>query len=105
MVPLFFSVRTVGLIDTSLFFCYSDGGRSGGGDFVAGFLLGGAVFGTLAYVFAPQVKSMFCCFVLISYISSLANKILTLNIWISYHHCCSDSARVYFKYSHKHASV
>nr|CAN60966.1 hypothetical protein VITISV_015143 [Vitis vinifera] len=29
---------------------------SGGGDFVAGFLLGGAVFGTLAYVFAPQIR-------------------------------------------------
>lgn len=27
----------------------------GGGDFIAGFLLGGALFGTLAYVFAPQV--------------------------------------------------
>ncbi|XP_023534610.1 uncharacterized protein LOC111796133 [Cucurbita pepo subsp. pepo] len=35
---------------------YNDGGRSGGGDFVAGFLLGGAVFGTLAYVFAPQIR-------------------------------------------------
>lgn len=34
---------------------YSDGSRGGGGDFVAGFLLGGAVFGTLAYIFAPQV--------------------------------------------------
>jgi hypothetical protein len=44
----------------SFFLCYSDGGRSGGGDFVAGFLLGGAVFGTLAYIFAPQVNSMFC---------------------------------------------
>jgi hypothetical protein len=32
-----------------------DGSRGGGGDFLAGFLLGGAVFGTLAYVFAPQV--------------------------------------------------
>lgn len=42
-------------------FCYSDGDRSGGGDFVAGFLLGGAVFGTLAYIFAPQVIE---CFVL-----------------------------------------
>ncbi|KAK9271826.1 hypothetical protein L1049_002191 [Liquidambar formosana] len=34
---------------------YNDGSRSGGGDFLAGFLLGGAVFGTLAYIFAPQV--------------------------------------------------
>ncbi|KAM1142477.1 hypothetical protein ACFX19_042997 [Malus domestica] len=36
---------------------YSDDSRRGGGgaDFVAGFVLGGAVFGTLAYVFAPQV--------------------------------------------------
>ncbi|CAL9112381.1 unnamed protein product [Musa textilis] len=35
---------------------YSDGSRGGGGDFVAGFLLGGAIFGTLAYVFAPQIR-------------------------------------------------
>lgn len=35
----------------------SDGDRGGGSDFVAGFLLGGAIFGTLAYVFAPQVIS------------------------------------------------
>nr|AFK46541.1 unknown [Medicago truncatula] len=27
-----------------------------GGDLVAGFLLGGAIFGTLAYVFAPQIR-------------------------------------------------
>lgn len=33
----------------------SDANSGGGGDFVAGFLLGGAVFGTLAYIFAPQV--------------------------------------------------
>ncbi|OVA01276.1 hypothetical protein BVC80_1653g87 [Macleaya cordata] len=33
---------------------YNDGSRGGGGDFVAGFVLGGAVFGTLAYIFAPQ---------------------------------------------------
>ncbi|XP_020703135.1 uncharacterized protein LOC110114555 [Dendrobium catenatum] len=32
------------------------GSRGGGGDFIAGFLLGGAVFGTLAYVFAPQIR-------------------------------------------------
>lgn len=38
-----------------LFNICSDGSRGGGGDFFAGFLLGGAVFGTLAYVFAPQV--------------------------------------------------
>ncbi|KAL8141540.1 hypothetical protein V2J09_014572 [Rumex salicifolius] len=37
---------------------YNGGGRSagGGGDFVAGFLLGGAVFGSLAYIFAPQIR-------------------------------------------------
>ncbi|XP_056158937.1 uncharacterized protein LOC115687602 isoform X2 [Syzygium oleosum] len=35
---------------------YHDGGRGGGSDFVAGFLLGGAIFGTLAYVFAPQIR-------------------------------------------------
>ncbi|KAG2708833.1 hypothetical protein I3760_05G210800 [Carya illinoinensis] len=34
----------------------SDGGRSGAGDFASGFLLGGAVFGTLAYIFAPQIR-------------------------------------------------
>ncbi|KAF7827485.1 serine/threonine-protein phosphatase 7 long form-like protein [Senna tora] len=28
--------------------------RSGGGNFLAGFLLGGVIFGTLAYIFAPQ---------------------------------------------------
>ncbi|XP_050225689.1 uncharacterized protein LOC126675135 [Mercurialis annua] len=36
---------------------YNDGSRgSGGGDFAAGFLIGGAIFGTLAYVFAPQIR-------------------------------------------------
>ncbi|KAF5450621.1 hypothetical protein F2P56_030953 [Juglans regia] len=35
---------------------YRDGSGSGAGDFVAGFLLGGAVFGTLAYIFAPQIR-------------------------------------------------
>ncbi|XP_030533110.1 uncharacterized protein LOC115742764 isoform X2 [Rhodamnia argentea] len=35
---------------------YHDGGRGGGSDFVAGFLLGGAIFGTLAYIFAPQIR-------------------------------------------------
>ncbi|XP_010933483.1 uncharacterized protein [Elaeis guineensis] len=35
---------------------YSNNSRGGGGDFLAGFLLGGAVFGTLAYVFAPQIR-------------------------------------------------
>ncbi|XP_020581270.1 uncharacterized protein LOC110025250 isoform X2 [Phalaenopsis equestris] len=35
---------------------YGDGSRGGGGDFLAGFLLGGALFGTLAYVFAPQIR-------------------------------------------------
>ncbi|KAG2708832.1 hypothetical protein I3760_05G210800 [Carya illinoinensis] len=35
---------------------YHDGGRSGAGDFASGFLLGGAVFGTLAYIFAPQIR-------------------------------------------------
>ncbi|KAG6738500.1 hypothetical protein POTOM_058120 [Populus tomentosa] len=34
----------------------SDGSSGGGGDFVAGFLLGGAVFGTVAYIFAPQIR-------------------------------------------------
>lgn len=37
---------------------YSDqrGGGGSGGDFVAGFLLGGAIFGTLGYIFAPQIR-------------------------------------------------
>ncbi|KAL5724363.1 hypothetical protein ACHQM5_007635 [Ranunculus cassubicifolius] len=35
---------------------YNDESRGGGGDFVTGFLLGGAVFGTLAYIFAPQIR-------------------------------------------------
>ncbi|XP_010275220.1 PREDICTED: uncharacterized protein LOC104610355 [Nelumbo nucifera] len=35
---------------------YNDGGKVDGGDFLAGFLLGGAVFGTLAYIFAPQIR-------------------------------------------------
>ncbi|KAJ4829185.1 hypothetical protein Tsubulata_007881 [Turnera subulata] len=30
--------------------------RGGGGDFIAGFLLGGAVFGTLAYIYSPQLR-------------------------------------------------
>ncbi|CAL5344280.1 unnamed protein product [Camellia sinensis] len=30
--------------------------RGGGGDFVAGFLVGSALFGTLAYIFAPQIR-------------------------------------------------
>lgn len=34
----------------------SDNKGGNGGDFVAGFLVGGAIFGTLAYVFAPQVR-------------------------------------------------
>ncbi|KAJ7982630.1 Low-density receptor-like protein [Quillaja saponaria] len=35
---------------------YGESGRGGGGDFVAGFLLGGAIFGTVAYIFAPQIR-------------------------------------------------
>ncbi|KAJ6349547.1 hypothetical protein OIU77_007015 [Salix suchowensis] len=35
---------------------YNDSSSGGGGDFAAGFLLGGAVFGTLAYIFAPQIR-------------------------------------------------
>ncbi|CAF2119934.1 unnamed protein product [Brassica napus] len=38
---------------------YGDEGSrraSGGGDFIAGFLLGGAVFGAVAYIFAPQME-------------------------------------------------
>ncbi|MBA0816708.1 hypothetical protein Gohar_001340, partial [Gossypium harknessii] len=36
----------------------SDGTKGGGNDFAAGFLLGGALFGTLGYIFAPQVISV-----------------------------------------------
>ena len=44
------------LISSHLIQSYcSDGDSGGGGDFFAGFLVGGAVFGTLAYIFAPQV--------------------------------------------------
>ncbi|CAL5188134.1 unnamed protein product [Lathyrus oleraceus] len=32
------------------------GGGGGGGELLTGFLLGGAIFGTLAYVFAPQIR-------------------------------------------------
>lgn len=39
--------------------CSNDDRGGGGGDFVAGFLLGGAVCGTLAYIFAPQVIWLF----------------------------------------------
>ncbi|KAL5578060.1 hypothetical protein UlMin_019759 [Ulmus minor] len=36
---------------------YSDSNRQrGGADFLAGFLVGGTVFGTLAYVFDPQIR-------------------------------------------------
>ncbi|VVB14784.1 unnamed protein product [Arabis nemorensis] len=36
---------------------YRNGSRSGsGGDFIAGFLLGGALFGTVGYIFAPQIR-------------------------------------------------
>ncbi|WJX60074.1 hypothetical protein P8452_45319 [Trifolium repens] len=35
---------------------YRESRGGGGGDLVAGFILGGAIFGTLAYVFAPQIR-------------------------------------------------
>jgi gas vesicle protein len=35
---------------------YSDRRGGGAGDFVAGFLLGGAVFGALGYILAPQIS-------------------------------------------------
>jgi len=34
---------------------YRRGGGGGGGDFMAGFLLGGVVFGALGYLLAPQI--------------------------------------------------
>ncbi|KAB5529714.1 hypothetical protein DKX38_019795 [Salix brachista] len=41
---------------TNMLILNCDGSRGGGSDFVAGFVLGGAVFGTLAYIFAPQIR-------------------------------------------------
>nr|GMD93273.1 Low-density lipoprotein receptor-related 2 [Ipomoea batatas] len=35
---------------------YKDQRRAGGSEFIVGFLLGGAIFGTLGYVFAPQIR-------------------------------------------------
>ncbi|KAL6503993.1 hypothetical protein OROGR_025916 [Orobanche gracilis] len=35
---------------------YDDRSSGSGADFVAGFLLGGAVFGALAYIFSPQIR-------------------------------------------------
>ncbi|XP_019184212.1 uncharacterized protein LOC116012025 [Ipomoea triloba] len=35
---------------------YNDQRGGGEGDFIAGFLLGGAIFGALGYVFAPQIR-------------------------------------------------
>nr|XP_043616791.1 uncharacterized protein LOC122588687 [Erigeron canadensis] len=35
---------------------YNDRSTGGSGDFAAGFLLGGALCGTLAYIFAPQIR-------------------------------------------------
>ncbi|PNX91835.1 hypothetical protein L195_g014960 [Trifolium pratense] len=37
---------------------YRESRGGGGADLVAGFILGGAIFGTLAYVFAPQSAAM-----------------------------------------------
>ncbi|XP_071711978.1 uncharacterized protein [Rutidosis leptorrhynchoides] len=35
---------------------YNDRSGGGAGDFIAGFLLGGALCGTLTYIFAPQIR-------------------------------------------------
>ena len=40
---------------------YSDRRGGGAGDFVAGFFIGGAVFGALGYIFAPQVGATTSC--------------------------------------------
>ena len=54
-----FGILRVDLLFFLLFPLCSDSRGGGGGDFLAGFILGGAIFGTLAYVFAPQVISYF----------------------------------------------
>ncbi|KAL5575366.1 hypothetical protein UlMin_017065 [Ulmus minor] len=50
------SIQTKSNRNLSVHVDYSDSNRQGGGaDFLAGFLVGGAVFRTLAYVFDPQI--------------------------------------------------
>ncbi|KAL5581239.1 hypothetical protein UlMin_013681 [Ulmus minor] len=50
------SIQTKSNRNLSVRVDYSDFNRQGGGaDFLVGLLVGGAVFGTLAYVFDPQI--------------------------------------------------
>lgn len=60
LIP-FTSYRWYYLLIYNILFFYTCSDRNGGNgaDFAAGFLLGGAVFGTLAYIFAPQVSIIF----------------------------------------------
>ncbi|KAJ6876441.1 hypothetical protein NC651_029433 [Populus alba x Populus x berolinensis] len=44
------------LCETHNILASNKSGRGGGSDFVAGFVLGGAVLGTIAYIFAPQIR-------------------------------------------------
>ncbi|RAL46955.1 unnamed protein product [Cuscuta campestris] len=38
---------------------YNENRGGGGGEFISGFLLGGAIFGALGYVFSPQIRRSF----------------------------------------------
>ncbi|KAK4403773.1 hypothetical protein Sango_0745900 [Sesamum angolense] len=53
-VAVCFHILTAKVVNDGLSHIERSGGS--GADFVAGFLLGGAVFGTLAYIFAPQIR-------------------------------------------------
>ncbi|XP_042057635.1 uncharacterized protein LOC121802123 [Salvia splendens] len=48
--------RTRNNRDLSVCAEYNDRNGGNGADFAAGFIIGGAVFGTLAYIFAPQIR-------------------------------------------------
>ncbi|XP_057774076.1 uncharacterized protein LOC130993266 [Salvia miltiorrhiza] len=52
------TIRSKSRTNRNLSICaeYNDRSGGNGSDFAAGFLLGGAVFGTLAYIFAPQIR-------------------------------------------------
>lgn len=59
-LPAISDTLTLSVIYKIFLYC-SDRSDGSGADFVAGFVIGGAVFGTLAYIFAPQVTfNIFC---------------------------------------------